>query len=268
MGSGRSGLGRLSASDIGARENTDAYSKFTILAKSKMQSKTSSTSQRALKRDLADEFVKDTGINTDDFVVNSRMSVEDLGKTYDAILKANEFVQVDGLKVLTSSDASVLARCGANELQINVSYFRDVNALNDTLQMDGRVVPGPIETTFVHELAHQYVYETIQKIFTSPMDRTNAWFNLNTYTPQSKQSLAEVWNTPWITQQIEAAYKTIHSGNFNKSDMMREIGKISPYATKSYHETVAESFADVYTNGERAAPMAKAVVKHFRNLNK
>lgn len=107
----------------------------------------------------------------------------------------------------------------------------------------------PIEAITVHELGHALA------------DRINEARRAGGYTKNDVNS--EVVINAWRKLYPDKA-NTYHE----YTDIPKAIKNISGYATKNYHETVAEAVADVFCNGGRAKKFSKAIVEELKETAK
>ena len=140
------------------------------------------------------------------------------------------------LKAATFDDPSVLGAYGGNTLYMNQKYIQNANL---TEAMQNAVKSGfhpsignktGAEAVAAHEIGHRLGEVAAQKAGISEKDI------------------------------VARAAKATRLKTENVA------GHISGYARKNYSETIAEAYADVYCNGNKASRASRAVVKEVKAI--
>lgn len=168
----------------------------------------------------------------------------------------DEFPEVgNNLEDIISSRTGVMA-CNGRHITFNPKYYDSGDALQDAIT--GSVASGwwPKNTSVpsigVHEAGHGVEYAIIQKSpeFTYSFERSKAWNDCTV----AKRIVSE-------------AIKNIKKTAFGKGKKKLELLQtISGYASMNASESIAESFADVYSNGTQASPVAIEIRRLTKEL--
>ncbi len=156
----------------------------------------------------------------------------------------------DLLKKSITSNSGVMS-CSGDTLSFNPAYFSDKYTLtkvcNEQSAKKYWVPNASPETIGVHEAAHGIEWALIQANpqYTNDNERVAAWNNCD----EAKKIVCEACNN---------LRHTLFGQTKNAID---HIQSISGYAMKDRSETMAEAFADVAANGEKAQPLSKEITR-------
>ena len=154
------------------------------------------------------------------------------------------------LKESITSNSGVMS-CSGDTLSFNPAYFSDKYTLtkvcNEQSAKKYWVPNASPETIGVHEAAHGIEWALIQANpqYTNDNERVAAWNNCD----EAKKIVCEACNN---------LRQTPFGQTKNAIDHIRSI---SGYAMKDRSETMAEAFADVAANGEKAQPLSKEITR-------
>lgn len=211
----------------------------------------SDTSQNV---ELTRQFTFDTGINVPLKIVMGTDG-ETLKDVYDTIREMREKYP-DWMKGLTAiADETDNYSFGATDgktLFINTAYFGNTQGLDTLYQSTVASGFHPAGTTWkdidVHELGHVAVHAIGQKLFSDPKEFTAAW--------NSGKLPARLVHEAY--EEIKSAPNSYgFPGKLPTESELRAA--ISKYATKNFHETVAEAWTDYHANGTGAKALSRAI---------
>lgn len=161
-----------------------------------------------------------------------------------------EFPEIASNVTIIKTGKSGIMACTGNEITFNPSYFDNTGTLKTICQKyDGgwfikNVSPASIG---YHDCAHVYEQLLINAnpYYTDQIGRVLAW---NDCTEAKKI----------VSQACKNVKKTAYGKGKKNSELIKAI---SEYAATNSSETLAESFADVYNNSDKANPLAKEIKK-------
>ena len=205
--------------------------------------------------ELTRQFTFDTGIDVPLKIVMSTDG-EVLKDLYDTLrqMKADYPELMAGLTSLTDyTNNDSFAATNGTALRVNTAYFGNTEGL-DTLYAS-TVASGfhPAGTTWrdidTHELGHVAVHAIGQKLYSNQADFTKAWNNGTLPARLVHEAYQEIKSAP-------TSYG-FPNGVPSEADLRKSISR---YATKNYHETVAEAWADYHANGANGSrAMSRAI---------
>lgn len=147
------------------------------------------------------------------------------------------------------SDLGVMS-CTGSKLLFNPDYFSDNQRLrticNDMSNRGFWVANASTESIGVHEAAHGVEWALIQannKQYFTETQKEDAW-----------KKCTEATNI--VRKACDNIKKTEYGVGKSSTELVRSI---STYALQSDSETMAEAFADVFANGEKANPLSKEI---------
>lgn len=182
-----------------------------------------------------DDAVKSLDFDT---VKSSLVGVESVIKEYPGL--------ADSITKITTSKGGVMS-CTGEKITFNPHYFSDGNKLAESCkkQSESRFwIPNASpESIGAHESAHAIEWMMIKK-------------NSGAY--QYDWQRIDAWNKCTEAKKlVSQACKNIKKTPYGKGKKNAElIGGISRYGQETASETMAEAFADVYANGEKANPLS------------
>lgn len=151
----------------------------------------------------------------------------------------------------TSKKDDPLLGCSGGRLNFSIKYFKDKSAekIAEEQGKEGYNTPNSnLVSSGVHEAAHaleRFFFESNKKFYIEnkparELDASYGW----------KKNLEA---KPIVLEACKIVRKTPYGkGKTNK----QLISSISEYADDNYGDTLAEAFADVYDNGEKANPLS------------
>lgn len=211
----------------------------------------SDTSQNV---ELTRQFTFDTGIDVPMKIVMSTDG-EVLKDLYDTVrdMKQKYPSLMAGLTSLGDyKDNNSFAATNGTNLLVNTAYFGNTQGL-DTLYAS-TVASGfhPAGTTWkdidVHELGHVAVRAVGQKLYSDPAELSKNWISGKLPARLVHEAYQEIKSAP---NSYGFPY-----GLPSEAQLRREISR---YATKNYHETIAEAWADYHANGNASKAMSRAI---------
>lgn len=199
--------------------------------------------------ELATHLSKSYGISMDNAVKtldfgSCRSAMVGVEKTF------SEFSELKSIMRRVSTDTSGFMSCSPNgTITFNPVTFANSKSVESTLKtqmVSGYWVKNSSVTSIgVHESSHLLEWELIEKSgkYTTDLEKTVAW---NSCT-EAKEIVSQ-------------ACKNIKKTEFGKGKTNAELRRtISGYATTDYSEALADSFEDVFANGENASPLAHEI---------
>ena len=213
----------------------------------------SDTSQNV---ELTRQFEFDTGLNVDRKLIMSTDG-ETLKDLYDTVrdMKRQYPEWMSGLQRLTDyTNNDSFAATDGRTLRVNTAYFGNTQGL-DTLYAS-TVSSGfhPAGTTWkdidVHELGHVAVHSVGQKMYTDPKEFQRRWNNGTLPARIVHEAYQEIQSAP-------------NSYGFrNRIPSEAELrSAISRYATKNFHETIAEAWTDYHANKNGSKALSRAIME-------
>ena len=168
----------------------------------------------------------------------------------------DEFTDVGkNIREIITKNTGVMS-CNGSRITFNPDYYNGGNKLQDAIDRSVRSGWWPKGTTAesigVHEAAHgiEYFLDMHSPDYTYYYERVEAW---------NKCTIAK--------SIVLEACKNIKKTPYGKGKKNVElIQAVSGYATRNASETLAESFADVYCNGDKASPLAREIRRLTKEL--
>ena len=182
-----------------------------------------------------DDAVKSLDFDT---VKSALVGVESVIKEYPGL--------ADSIKKITTSKSGVMS-CAGEKITFNPHYFSNSTKLvEDCKRMSASrfwIPNASPESIGAHESAHAIEWMMLQK-------------NSGAY--QYDWQRIDAWNKCTEAKKlVSQACKNIKKTPYGKGKRNAElIGGISRYGQETASETMAEAFADVYANGEKANPLS------------
>lgn len=96
------------------------------------------------------------------------------------------------------------------------------------------------------------------KISTQAFFRKNQADRIHTIAHESSHMLERI--TDWNKYAPKVVNQAFENLGYDAAEAKRAVRKISSYATTNHAECMAEAFADVFTKGDKATPLAKEIV--------
>ena len=152
------------------------------------------------------------------------------------------------IKNVVTSKSGVMS-CNGTEITFNPKYYTNRQVLQDTIDRQVKSGYWPKNTTpasiGVHETAHgvEQVLIDLSGKYTTPVEKILAWNDCT--------------EAKLVRSDATKAIKKTEYGKGKKNAEL--IQAISGYANDSASETMAESFADVFANGENSSPLSKEI---------
>lgn len=167
-----------------------------------------------------------------------------------------EYQDVGSMLTTGVTSRSGVMSCSGSKLSFNPDYFKEKGTLASTCSdMSNRgfwVKNSSPQSIGAHEAAHGVEWALIQanpQYFTET-ERIRAWNECSEASRIVQEACANIKNTEY------GMGKTT-------TDLVRSI---STYALQNDSETMAEAFADVYANGDKAKPLSKEIKRLTRLL--
>lgn len=206
------------------------------------------------------DFLAKTGVDVSSTII-TKVDGDVLKNTYDVMEQQMTLYPeyTSQLKEITDygNNASFAATHG-NDMLTNIAYFGNTKTLDAMYQRTVESGFHPKGTTWkdivTHEMGHVVVRGLINKAYSTDAARAKAWGG-------SKFSGDIVRSA---TKQVQDNYKAYGFKTKPTQDALRK--GISGYATKNYHETIAEAWADYHANGNNSQPLSRAVYDVIRKM--
>ena len=158
----------------------------------------------------------------------------------------SEFPEVgNSLFEATTSTAGIMS-CSGSRITFNPNYYSDSGTLEKVCTQQSSLGYWPRNSSpvsiGVHEAAHGVEWAIIQanRDYSTVKQRVDAWNNCTEAKKIVKEAVQNISKTPYAKDK----------------NILDIIKGISGYALSSRSETMAEAFADVYSNGENANPLS------------
>ena len=204
--------------------------------------------------ELTRQFTFDTGITVPLKIVMSTDG-ETLQATYDSIreMKRQYPDLMQGLKSIGDyTDNTSFAATNGMELKINTAYFGNTQGLDTLYQSTVSSGFHPAGTTWkdinTHELGHVALRGIAPKMYSDPAELKRRWNNGTLPARIVHEAYAEIQSAP-------TSY-----GFRNKIPSESELrAAVSRYATKNFHETVAEAWTDYHANKGSSKALSRAI---------
>ncbi len=220
---------------------------------------------KAVRRDLSDK-IPNSLLEANDFgslsnYMDSRYGIKldssmkhlDLGTVKGAISGVesviNEYPEIGELLKTGITSKSGVMSCTGSKLSFNPDYFGDDRTLSETCKNMSDsgfwVSNSSPDSIGAHEAAHGVEWALIQANpdYTNDYERVHAW-----------NQCSEAGKI--VSQACDNIKKTPYGQGKNQAELIQSISK---YGMKDDSETMAEAFADVYANGEKASPLSKEI---------
>lgn len=163
----------------------------------------------------------------------------------------NEYPELaEQIAKITTSETGVMC-CSGKHISFNPAYFQDTREFREMCEKNsgaGWWIPNSSSASIgVHETAH-----AVEQLLIDANE---------TYLYSHEKILA--WNDCTEAKAVVSrACKNIKKTPYGKGKVNETLkGAISGYAKTSPSETMAEAFADVYANGDKANPLSQEIVK-------
>jgi hypothetical protein len=163
----------------------------------------------------------------------------------------DDFPEVaQGLSTAELNKAGIMS-CTGEKITFNKEWFSTANKLTDACEKNAKNGWWPKNTVVssigTHEAAHgiEWFLDCNSPSYSYRWERVDAWNRCTEAKAIVSQACKNVKKTPF--------------GKGKKNDEL--IGSVSRYAKSNASETLAESFADYYTNGDSASELSKEVVR-------
>lgn len=201
-----------------------------------------------------DELVKAV---VDELGVKVADSVKDLNFDYvkDAFtgIKAitDDFPGVGEMLATVETEKSGVMACTGQKITFNEAYYKEKDKLASAIERCTKSGWWPKNTSVssigTHEAAHgiEWYLDVNSPSYQYEWERRDAW---------NKCTEAKAI----VSQACKNVKKTEYGKGKKNADLKQSISK---YATENDSETLAEAFADWYTNKDNASPLAKEIVK-------
>ena len=205
--------------------------------------------------ELTRQFTFDTGIQVPLKIVMSTDG-QTLKQTYDSIREMRQQYPewMQGLKNISDyTDNNSFAATNGTTMAINTAYFGNTQGLDTLYQSTVSSGFHPAGTTWkdinVHELGHVAVHAIGQKMYSDPAEFRRRWTNGTLPARIVHEAYQEIKSAP-------TSY-----GFRNKIPSERELrAAVSRYATKNFHETIAEAWTDYHANGSGSKALSRAIL--------
>lgn len=195
-----------------------------------------------------------TGVEVSDALVRDLepLAFKRVVDSIKQLKKENPELQFDRVKA--TGQYGVLASTNGTELNVNPTYFYDRETMNKVYQMCVDRGFHPKNTTgddiVWHEYGHMLVHRAIEKDpKIKAVDKISAWNN-QTYAGNI----------------VKRAFTKYNGGKYDRKAIATARMNISEYATKNWHETIAEAYADYHRNGKKANKFSIAICEELNKL--
>lgn len=205
--------------------------------------------------DLTTQFEFETGISVSKKVMMSTDG-QTLADLYDTIrgMRQQYPTLMSGLRTIADeTDNTSFAKTNGTTLRVNTAYFGNTQGL-DTLYAS-TVASGfhPAGTTWrdidAHELGHVALRGAGAKMYSDPAQMAREWSNGKMPARIVHEAYEEIKSAP-------NSYG--FPGKLPTESALRAA--ISQYATKNFHETIGEAWADYHANGNGSRALSRAIV--------
>ena len=192
-------------------------------------------------------------------VKTSLQGVEDMMNDYPELK--------DSITTIKTSKTGVMS-CGGASINFNPKYYSGADAdvrLNEMAKGQSNAKWWPANASSqslgVHETAHALVWQMTK----SHVDKMYSHLS-----PDARERMTRMlWNDGTVAKQIvDTANKRAKKADYGKGKSVRALAESTSGYANHYnkagaraHEIIAESFADVRTNGNSAAEYSKEVYK-------
>lgn len=164
--------------------------------------------------------------------------------------------KIKSIKIRNNKDYSMAIKPQKNgdgfDIYINKDSFKSIKIARQEYQKLVELNKTPKGTTYkdilTHELGHGIIYEIIKKKHNGNANLiNNDWCNSIT-----------------STEIVNKALKNI--GIISYQDKYKTLLNLSEYSLESASETIAEAFADYYSNGRKAQKISKEIIKIMKGM--
>lgn len=156
----------------------------------------------------------------------------------------------DNISKITTGQSGVMC-CSGKEIAFNPAYFQNTKMFREMCEKNsgaGWWIPNSSSASIgVHETAH-----AIEQLL---IDANEAYL----YSHEKILAWNECTEAKAVVSQACKNVKKISYGRGKVNETLK--GAISGYAKTSPSETMAEAFADVFANGDKANPLSQEIVK-------
>lgn len=178
-----------------------------------------------------------------DMVHEALIGVDDMFTEYPGLAKS--------VRTITTSSTGIMS-CNGEAINFNPAWFHAPERLNRTIAECVASHWWPENTTIRSIAAHECGHAV-------------EWFLIDGQ-PVPYYEKVMMWNKrTHATELVREAVSAVKKTDFGKGKKTPDlINSVSTYAARNRSETIAESFADVYANGENANPLATEIVRICR----
>lgn len=274
-------------SGVSISNNADAYK---LIEKDSVQQKNNCPSEiKTIENDIISKY-EITAVNLCEMDVNFAKEIENVIKTiYEEYPSARGYItnlslanvsMSDGyiaafmpvFNFATSSSSSTYPWVIKTQVLLNTSYFLNTERLQTSVTDGSNAGHFPPNATMYSPVAHEFGHYLsflalmknydINSILLVDSNNVNVFYDIYSDFGEGKFSL----------QMIKEAYENYKKDTNTSMTMDEWRGTISKYALAKdnsgnyiYDETIAESFHDVYLNGDNAKDASKYVIKVLKS---
>ena len=164
---------------------------------------------------------------------------------------ADDFPSVGEMLTTVETRNSGVMSCSGEKITFNEAYYKEKDKLASSIERCTKSGWWPKNTSVssigTHEAAHgiEWYLDQSNPAYQYPWERMEAWNKCT-----EAKSI--------VSQACKNVKKTEYGRGKKNADLIRDVSR---YANENASETLAESFADWYTNKDNASPLAKEIVK-------
>lgn len=164
---------------------------------------------------------------------------------------ADDFQSVGEMLTTVETRNSGVMSCSGEKITFNEAYYKEKDKLASSIERCTKSGWWPKNTSVssigTHEAAHgiEWYLDQSNPAYQYPWERMEAWNKCT-----EAKSI--------VSQACKNVKKTEYGRGKKNADLIRDVSR---YANENASETLAESFADWYTNKDNASPLAKEIVK-------